>query len=86
MKVTKPSHIAVTERMQPSGARRPVISSDAIFPPELPPVSPSRLHPRIALTRLGGARVKVGGVVPLAEPELSLLCSETMRQRLIKQN
>jgi hypothetical protein len=34
--------------------------------------SPSRLHPRIALTRLGGARVKVGGAIPLAEPELSL--------------
>jgi hypothetical protein len=33
--------------------------------------SPSRLHPRIALTRPGDARVKAGGAIPLAEPELS---------------
>jgi hypothetical protein len=52
-----------------------------IVSPQVLPANPSRLHPRIALTRPGGARVKVGGAVPLAEPELSLPCSETMRNR-----
>src|ERR1700677_5085591 len=33
--------------------------------------SPSRLRPRIALTRPGDARAKGGGAIPLVEPELS---------------
>jgi hypothetical protein len=33
--------------------------------------SPSRLRPRIALTRPGDARAKAGGAIPLVEPELS---------------
>jgi len=49
------------------------------------PVSPSRLHPRIALTRPGDARVKAGGAVPLVEPELSLLCLETMGKKRLCQ-
>ena len=53
--------------------------------PQVLPVSPSRLHPRIALTRPGDARVKAGGAVPLAEPELSLLCSETMGKKSLRQ-
>jgi hypothetical protein len=52
-----------------------------IISPQVLPLSPSRFHPRIALTRLGGARVKAGGAVPLAEPELSLLCSETLGKK-----
>ncbi len=51
-----------------------------IVSPQVLPVSPSRLHPRIALTRPGGARVKVGGAVPLAEPELSFLCSDYAKE------
>jgi hypothetical protein len=44
---------------------------DLIDPHKVAVRSPSRLHPRIALTRPGDARVKAGGAVPLAEPELS---------------
>ena len=55
--------------------------------PQVLPVSPSRLHPRIALTRPGDARVKAGGSVPLVDPELSLLCLETMgKKRLCQSN
>ena len=55
--------------------------------PQVLPVSPSRLHPRIALTRPGDARVKAGGAVPLVDPELSLLCLETMgKKRLCQSN
>jgi hypothetical protein len=80
-KAIAPGVIALSESMEPSGVLRPVFSSDAFRPPKVLPVSPSHLHPRIALTRPGGARVKVGGPVPLAEPEPSLLCFETMRKR-----
>jgi hypothetical protein len=53
--------------------------------PKVLPVSPSRLHPRIALTRPGDARVKAGGAVPLVEPELSLLCLEAMGKKSLYQ-
>jgi len=59
----------------------PSYSLRFIISPQVLPVSPSRLHPRIALTQPGDARVKVGGAVPLAEPELSLLCSEAMGKK-----
>ena len=42
----------------------------APFPKVVIP-SPSRLRPRIALTRPGDARAKAGGAIPLVEPELS---------------
>jgi hypothetical protein len=54
--------------------------------PQVLPVSPSRLHPHIALTRPGDVRVKAGGVVPLVEPELSLLCLETMGKTRLRQS
>ena len=45
-------------------------SRPAPFPKVVIP-SPSRLRPRIALTRPGDARAKAGGAIPLVEPELS---------------
>ena len=41
---------------------------------------PSHLHPRIALTLTGDARVKVGGAIPLVEPELSLVFPHVLRK------
>jgi len=49
------------------------VSLDLIDTPRVLLRRPSRLHPRIALTDPGDARVKAGGAVPLAEPELSLV-------------
>jgi hypothetical protein len=63
------------------GSPTPSYQLRFVLSPQVLAISPSRLRPRIALTRPGGARVKVGGAVPLAEPELSLLCLETMRKR-----
>ena len=41
---------------------------------------PSRLHPRTARSGEGDARVKAGGAVPLAEPELSLARRQVLRK------
>jgi hypothetical protein len=53
-------------------------SESVPFPKAVIP-SPSRLRPRIALTRPGDARAKAGGAIPLVEPELSPESQPTAR-------
>jgi hypothetical protein len=76
------------QRMQCRGSRSSdhdlhcAARPDLIDPPKKAVCSPSRLHPRIALTGTGGARVKAGGAIPLAEPELSPASRPTANARV----